>query len=152
METQAKTLLSPNNDNNENTDNPSSQHLTVVKYLPVSAFKTPLTLSQSLDQISIEIRSLGSKNINSILTNLANNIALTTIDLTTDYRTKIDMMDAARLHPIFNNQYKFIKLANLILRMAKRKHFKPLFQTEAQAILQNTITTIKRKTDGIILC
>ena len=126
--------------------------MTIVKYLPVSVFSSPLTLTQSLDSIYKEIRSLDTTNMRNMLINLANNIAITTTDLHTDYKSKLDLIHAAYHHRIFNNKNLLIKALCFVANKVNKKKYRSLFKSDAQSILHHTITSSKLKKDCIILC
>ena len=135
------------------------QHI-LAKYLPLNTFKNPQTLTAALDKVSREIhiepyaktgRRLDKSVIDSILSNLAKNIALTTVDLNTDYTTKISLIETALEHRLFKSSSMIKRMLVFILSRTRQDH-SDRYRSAAELILQSAKTSIQQSRNHIILC
>jgi hypothetical protein len=146
------------------------EHLITAKYLPLDNFKNTQTLTKALDAIQRESNNLKRNTprtktrrneINMMLMSLANNIAITTMDLHVDYTTKLQLIDTAAKHRLFQptrsiKQYSssFIRsihaVMSYLLRLSGKYHVD--YRSEAQKILDTGKISIIQSRNNIILC
>ncbi|HTM62999.1 MAG TPA: hypothetical protein VL360_00705 [Gammaproteobacteria bacterium] len=137
----------------------NQQQCCIAKYLPVQTFKNAATLSQALDTILNEIRTKKPTALNSIISSVAKNIAITTFELSTDYHTKIALIETAYHHRLFRSR-NIIKRSFALILASMRRITGTLIQqskyrghrSEAQIILDDARSAIQNSRDHIMLC
>lgn len=138
--------------------NPCKQHCTQAIYLPTHHFKNTAALTMALDDIQrslkVNKRKTSAADHNAMLIMLTKNIAITTLELDSDYRGKIDLINAAIAHPLLRQRPFFIRFIHVITRLILKwfRLNEPINHNEAQNILHQAKIAIYQSRNSIILC
>lgn len=145
--------------------NACKQHCAQAIYLPTHHFKNAASLTMALDNIQHNLKNnkykTSTTDHNAMLTMLAKNIAITTIELDSDYTGKLDLINAAIAHPLLKHRPFFYRIIQIIFRLPRQ--LIPLIlrrscidkcpnRNEAQNILHQAKIAIYQSRNSIFLC